>query len=106
MNGNGNGKSPAGALMSFVSGLFGTRQQITYGTVGTFLFVILYSLRFVRSVQDAAILVGAMQFVVMAVMVFWFGGKWLEVKGPAGSIEQNPDIPAEDPLARLERLED
>lgn len=102
---NGNGKSLSGALLSFVAGLFGTRQQITYATVGAFLAVILYGLRFARSVQDIAVLAGAMQFVVMAVMVFWFGGKWLEAQGPGGSVEQNPEIPPEDPLERLERLE-
>ncbi len=97
--------NPREAWNKWLADAAGTRQQITYATVGSFLFVVLYGLRFAKSVQDIAVLAGAMQFVVLSVMVFWFGGKWLEAKGAGGAITQNPDIPSEDPIARLERLE-
>lgn len=67
--------------------LSGTRTQVTYLIVGLFAYITLQGAAKARTTLDFVALLGALTPALMTVLVYHFGGKWLEAK------QNGPPIP-------------
>lgn len=78
----------AGAFLSFVRGLFGTRQQLTYAVVGSYVFVLLRGALAAKTSSDYVALMNVAWPGVLLVLGAWMGDRHLERKAANG---QNGD---------------
>lgn len=60
--------------------LSGTRTQVTYLIVGLFVYITLRGVASARTTLDFVALLSAITPALMTVLVYHFGGKWLNAK--------------------------
>lgn len=70
--------------------LSGTRTQVTYLVVGLFVYITLQGAARARTTSDFVALLGAITPALMTVLVYHFGGKWLDAKQNGPSVPKPP----------------
>lgn len=64
----------------WLADLSGTRTQVTYLIVGLFVYIALRGVATARTTVDFVTLLSAVTPALMTILVYHFGGKWLEAK--------------------------
>lgn len=88
-----------GAFQSFLFGLFGTRQQMAYALVGSYVYILLRAVAAAKTIADYVALLNAAWPAVAIALGAWLGDKVREdrtngvSKGSLGEVQGKPDKP-------------